>query len=62
MVHSINSTLTIPKPTEEISKENITNKQKDKDTSAKASSIAQVILNVLQAGPYTIHRLRYSPS
>jgi hypothetical protein len=62
MAHPINSTLTIPKPTEEISKENIKNNQKDNDTSAKASSIAQVILNVLQASPDTIHRLRYSPS
>ncbi|NDE82783.1 MAG: hypothetical protein EB051_04140 [Chlamydiia bacterium] len=62
MAHPINSTLTIPKPTKEISKENITNNQKDNETSAKASSIAQVILNVLQASPDTMNRMRYYPS
>lgn len=62
MTHPTNSTLTIAKPTEEILKANIINNQKDKDTNAKASWIARNILNVLQASPGMIHRLRFFPS
>lgn len=60
MTHPINSNRTIPKLPEEILKEN--NNQQDKDTTAKASRIAENILSVFQVSPGMIHRLRFSPS